>query len=140
MDLDGFKDINDRFGHAAGDEVLRRVADAIRSAKRSDLDGAFRIGGDEFAVLLPGSRAAQAQGVVARIRHRCAFERWQDSGAALNVSTGIVERADEESFDAFVRRADAAMYASKRARSRAGRSADPSGGAPSAYPAAVLDR
>ena len=61
LDVDHFKGINDRFGHASGDQVLRQVALAIRETIRGQVDGGFRLGGDEFALLLPASTQAQAE-------------------------------------------------------------------------------
>src|SRR6201996_8698044 len=65
LDLDGFKGINDRLGHPAGDEILRAVADAIRATR--DADEGFRIGGDEFAILLPETSARAAVAGVQRM-------------------------------------------------------------------------
>lgn len=116
FDLDNFKHVNDTAGHGAGDRVLRQVGDAIRHSVRERIDRGFRIGGDEFALLLPASPAQHAHGVVERIRSRCADADpiWRDG--LLGISAGIVElRASETGAD-FVRRADEAMFDAKRAR------------------------
>jgi len=106
-DLDGFKQINDRQGHAAGDELLRSVADCLRAATR-DGDIVGRIGGDEFLVLCPqvGSED-EAAGVVQRIR--------SELNGGARVSIGVAwSTGDELDADALVAKADAAMYAAKR--------------------------
>jgi diguanylate cyclase (GGDEF)-like protein/PAS domain S-box-containing protein len=106
-DLDGFKQINDRDGHAAGDELLRSVAERLRAATR-DGDIVGRIGGDEFLVLCPqvGSEA-EAIGVVDRIRTEL------DGGARISIGVAW-STGDALDADALVAKADAAMYAAKR--------------------------
>ena len=113
IDLDGFKQINDGYGHDAGDLVLQHVASAIDQVIRARVDRGFRLGGDEFALLLPGSAARQAAQVVARIRARCVHADPVRVDGALGVSAGIVELHLDESADQFVQRADAAMYEQK---------------------------
>jgi len=124
LDLDHFKQVNDHAGHAAGDLVLRQLADAIRAAARARLDRGFRLGGDEFALLLPGGSAAQASAVLERIRIHCgqADAAWREG--RLGVSAGVAEIAEQESPADFARRADRAMYADKLTR-RAALSAEP---------------
>jgi diguanylate cyclase len=87
LDLDGFKQVNDRHGHPAGDEVLRAVASAIRDARIGD--DVFRIGGDEFAVLLAGSRLDQAEGAVGRLLGSVASSPSLAGRGELGVSVGI---------------------------------------------------
>ena len=67
LDLDGLKAINDKLGHQAGDERIQGLADAIRDSRRAT-DLGYRIGGDEFAVILPGSRALGALEFAERVR------------------------------------------------------------------------
>ncbi len=114
FDLDHFKQVNDTDGHAAGDAVLRQFADALQHAVRERIDRGFRIGGDEFALLLPETSAAQADIVIARIRDHCAISdsRWRQG--PLGVSAGIIVWQALESVDEFVRRADAAMFQAKQ--------------------------
>ena len=83
---------------------------------RARIDRGFRVGGDEFACLLPGSSAAQSEAVVARIREHCARSdaAWVDG--PLGLSVGIVEFDAHEAASAFVRRADAPMYRHKASR------------------------
>lgn len=106
MDLDQFKDINDRAGHQAGDEVLREVGDAVRRAIRAD-DIAVRSGGDEFILILPRTHAAAARDLVTRLRHE----------TRVQFSSGVSEWGADEAFDAALGRADRAMYAEKAERS-----------------------
>jgi diguanylate cyclase (GGDEF)-like protein len=108
-DLDGFKLVNDQQGHLAGDEVLVRVAAALRRSVRA-ADAAFRIGGDEFAVILPETPRSLAPAVVDRLSAAVA-----DASAATRASFGVaVYPEDGEDPDVLYRAADAAMYANKR--------------------------
>lgn len=116
LDIDRFKQINDRFGHASGDQVLRQVALAIRQAIRAEVDGGFRLGGDEFAMLLPASSALQAEAVVERLRNFCALHDPRWAVGAIDFSAGLVELAPEESAGELIARSDAAMYRQKSLR------------------------
>jgi diguanylate cyclase (GGDEF)-like protein len=113
IDVDNFKQINDRDGHHRGDQVLQQLAAAIGQAARARVDRGFRLGGDEFALLLPGSTAAQAELVVTRIREQCARSDPGWARGSLGLSVGIVEFDAQEAASTFVRRADAAMYRQK---------------------------
>lgn len=117
IDLDNFKQVNDRFGHEAGDTVLRDLSNAISHTVRASVDGAFRLGGDEFALLLPGSDAAEAEAVISRIRGlaiHAAGSTGDSSGWGF--TAGIVEYEISESAGQFLHRADASMYAKKSSR------------------------
>ncbi len=116
MDVDNFKRFNDSRGHQAGDEMLRRVADSIRSGlRRSDL--AFRYGGDEFAAILPHANSAKARAVVSRINRCITKTLHQISDGAtdnLALSAGIAHFPDDgTTADDLVRTADAALYSAK---------------------------
>ncbi len=111
IDLDNFKNINDRYGHAAGDQVLAQAGAVIVKVIRSHVDLGFRLGGDEFAMLLPGSTLDEAVAVVQRIRVRCGRI---GPAQPLEISAGACQLQAQESADDFVRRADAAMYAEKQ--------------------------
>jgi diguanylate cyclase (GGDEF)-like protein len=115
LDVDHFKRVNDQHGHPAGDEVLRVLAAAIKDAVRtSDVVG--RMGGEEFAVLMPETDRAQARIVCERLRKTvgCSPVRLP-SGESLDVtlSTGVALMAGEEGSDRLISRADAALYAAK---------------------------
>lgn len=115
VDVDRFKRINDVYGHAAGDSVLRRVAQALVGAARAaDLVG--RLGGDELVVVLPDTDQAGALAAAERIgaiRIPLAGEVDED---AVTVSVGVATRHRGETVDALLARADQAMYAAKHRR------------------------
>jgi diguanylate cyclase (GGDEF)-like protein len=114
-DLDRFKAVNDVHGHAAGDAVLMRVADAIRGAKRG-FDSAARVGGEEFAMLAPGSDEHGAYMLAERIRAavREALGGRREEGR-LTISFGISTfPLHGQSADGLLRTADQALYAAKR--------------------------
>jgi len=104
-DLDGFKELNDRFGHVAGDEALHEFARTLQSALRKG-DEAFRIGGDEFALLLPDATESDA---------RAALRRVSEQAVSVRASFGVAscpEHAGDP--DTLFRLADAALYEAKR--------------------------
>ncbi|OJZ74940.1 GGDEF domain-containing protein [Mycobacterium paraffinicum] len=109
-DLDNFKRYNDRHGHEAGDEVLVAFADALRRSARKD-DIIFRIGGDEFLLMLVGADPPEAGRILERLRRR-----WAEAGAPVDFSAGIAAGEHD-----VMRLADEGMYADKRARGLAGR-------------------
>ena len=113
-DLDRFKRVNDVHGHATGDDVLRRVADAIRGAKRG-FDRAARIGGEEFAILAPDSDEHGAYMLAERIR-AAVHEAFADGrDGQLTISFGIsTHPLHGQSADGLLRTADQALYAAKR--------------------------
>jgi diguanylate cyclase (GGDEF)-like protein/putative nucleotidyltransferase with HDIG domain len=113
-DLDHFKDINDRFGHATGDEVLRRVGATIRETKRS-WDIAARIGGEEFAVLAPDTDEHGAYVLAERLRLEIE-QSFEPAGAGhLTASFGIVSfPIHGQTGVALLQAADQALYAAKR--------------------------
>lgn len=116
LDLDHFKDINDRFGHQAGDRALERAAELIEGVIR-DSDFAFRFGGEEFMVLLPGARSAEAEQVAERLRAQISECRIEIRGerVALGASLGVIEcNPEQTSWDDCVALADRALYEAKR--------------------------
>ncbi len=115
MDLDKFKSVNDTLGHAAGDALLRQVADRLRLELRSG-DLAARLGGDEFAMLLPATDAPGALAVSRRVIGALA-RGYEIAGcpASIGVSIGIACAPDHAGTpDALLSRADAMLYAVKR--------------------------
>ena len=114
-DLDHFKALNDTHGHPAGDEALRRLADVVTTGLRVG-DSAFRIGGDEFALLLPEATEAEAEAAARRLA--AAFGVAADPAFAdLGITFGIATvPGDASESEALIRRADAALYERKRSR------------------------
>ena len=112
-DLDRFKSVNDVYGHAAGDAVLKRVADSIRGAKRG-FDRAARIGGEEFAILAPDSDEHGGYMLAERIR-AAVHEAFADQRTPLTISFGIsTHPLHGQSADGLLTTADQALYAAKR--------------------------
>ena len=116
FDLDGFKQVNDRHGHAEGDALLRRVGDEMRAALRG-FDVLARLGGDEFAVLLPDTDEATARQVVARLSARL-HQVFAAAGLPVGVSAGVADGAEARTVEALLRLADQRMYALKSAQRR----------------------
>jgi diguanylate cyclase (GGDEF)-like protein len=119
-DLDGFKEVNDTLGHAAGDELLRQVAARLRATIRPD-DTVGRLSGDEFAIILPGlADAADARRLADRVTG-CFAEPFRLDGTEVSVGTSVgvaVQGSDRDrSAEKLLREADAAMYRDKQ-RSR----------------------
>ncbi len=115
IDLDYFKQINDRFGHGAGDDALRAAADCFRSAMRAD-DMAARIGGDEFAVILPATPLTRAERIGKRIQRSVAEAAISSEPTLrLTVSIGIAAWQRSCTVEDTLRAADAALYQAKRA-------------------------
>jgi diguanylate cyclase (GGDEF)-like protein len=126
LDVDHFKHINDQRGHATGDRVLEAVGRLIGTTMRR-YDICARWGGEEFVALLPGIDRAEAAAVAERLRAAVAALWIEDGrGAAVPVtaSFGVSTRLVGESFDAFLDRADKAMYAAKAAGRNCVRLAD----------------
>jgi diguanylate cyclase (GGDEF)-like protein len=115
LDVDHFKQVNDRFGHAAGDEVLRQVARGLRETVRP-YDAVGRFGGEEFLVVLPGTDPVTLHGVAERLRTRLQEQVRTgppEAVQAVTASLGIATWRPEEGADAFLARADRGMYRAK---------------------------
>lgn len=114
LDLDRFKDINDRFGHDAGDRALQTMAAVMREELR-DVDEIGRYGGEEFVVALPGVGARRAMQIAERIRGRLQQLASATAGGGLpTVSIGVASTQGGQDIDALIRRADQAMYVAKK--------------------------
>jgi diguanylate cyclase (GGDEF)-like protein len=109
VDVDGLKEVNDRDGHAAGDDLLRATVSALRDRLRS-YDLIVRYGGDEFLCVLTGTTLEQARGTADALTEQV--------GARTDgsISTGLAELLKGDTVDSLVERADAALYAGRRQR------------------------
>jgi diguanylate cyclase (GGDEF)-like protein len=113
VDLDYFKTVNDRDGHAAGDRLLQTVAQALRSATRA-ADLPARMGGDEFAVLFPELGAEQVEAAIARL-HQTLGQALAGMANGVTASVGVVTFLDPPSdLEPMVQAADALMYRAKQ--------------------------
>ena len=115
IDLDNFKTINDRHGHAAGDRALCHFADVLRMNLRP-IDHAARVGGDEFALLLPDATAVDAMDILTRLNVALAARPLlTDAGLhALHFSAGVAQLRPAESVHEQLERADAILLHAKR--------------------------
>jgi diguanylate cyclase (GGDEF)-like protein len=111
VDVDGFKGINDRIGHLAGDAVLAEIAQRLRQVVRS-ADIPCRVGGDELAVILPESDLEQAQQFVARVQ-RAVSSRPIAPAGQVYVSAGVAELQPNDDTTSLFERGDEALYAAK---------------------------
>ena len=110
LDLDDFKSVNDRIGHLAGDAVLAQVAERLRNSIRS-VDVGCRVGGDEFAVIMPESTAEDATQLFQRMH-----DSWRPSrsrAGRVRISAGIAELRHGETAAGLFERADSALYQAK---------------------------
>ena len=116
LDLDGFKRINDTYGHSAGDQLLVEAARRLQQTVR-DGDTVARLGGDEFTVLLPEASSAEAEVIARRIRDELATPLEMEGEALpIDTSIGIAEATDRHTHpEELLREADAALYAAKEA-------------------------
>ncbi|HEX6640516.1 MAG TPA: GGDEF domain-containing protein [Thermoanaerobaculia bacterium] len=120
IDIDDFKDVNDRYGHLIGDRALRLVADVMRSVSRST-DVVARYGGEEFVMLLPGTDERGAVVVATKLRealaaHPIVLGRNVELVLTVSIGLAVVSRTDlRHDVHEFVRRADHALYEGKLA-------------------------
>jgi diguanylate cyclase (GGDEF)-like protein len=116
LDIDHFKAVNDQHGHDAGDRAIAMVADACRKAKR-DTDVLARVGGEEFAILLPETNAADAAQFAERLRRAVVEPEARDirQPAKVTISIGVAQAsAEANSIAKLMKQADSALYAAKR--------------------------
>lgn len=113
LDIDDFKSINDHHGHDIGDEVLIHVADRLRRSLR-ETDDVYRIGGEEFVVVMPGADAADAATVTDRIRRNVAITRKDLPATTVSIGVAISPHHGTDT-DALFRAADQALYRAKAA-------------------------
>lgn len=117
LDIDWFKKVNDTYGHISGDKVLRLVADLIRLSVRGN-DSAFRLGGEEFCVILPSTRIERAKEVAERIRARVEEElhEYGSEKMSITISCGVAESESyEQKIQNLFKVADERLYAAKNA-------------------------
>lgn len=110
-DVDRFKGVNDEHGHERGDAVLKDVAYVIRRSLRS-FELVYRVGGDEFLIVLPGATSATAGALAERVR--CAIEDARPGNLDVTVSVGVACSRDEMAFEPLFRAADEGLYRAKR--------------------------
>jgi len=121
-DVDGMKAVNDTQGHEAGDALLRRAAAVLVAAFRAE-DVASRIGGDEFAVLLPDTDRSAAEKALARVRDMLAIHNSKYRGTALSLSVGAATGDEGCRLDEIMKEADNSMYREKQAKKAVARNA-----------------
>ena len=110
IDIDRFKELNDTEGHQMGDHVLASLAQVIKVCIRQDVDSAYRYGGDEFVIILPDTDKIQADVVARRIQKQFGAFKF----GMTSLSIGITEAHINDNEETIVKRADDAMYSSKR--------------------------
>jgi diguanylate cyclase (GGDEF)-like protein len=116
LDIDGFKNVNDTYGHETGDAVLQCIANTLQENCR-EVDVAGRLGGEEFGILLPNTKAADAATLAERLRQAIESQACSAQGIQMSVtaSIGVAAYSEEAlNLDALLRRADTAMYQAKR--------------------------
>ena len=114
-DLDGFKGINDRYGHDAGDQVVLAVAAVLQSNTRG-ADTVVRWGGDEFLIAVPGIALPALSELAERLRERvaeAALPADQEFEIAVSISIGIAQMFEKDTLDSWIKRADEALYVAK---------------------------
>ena len=115
IDIDDFKNINDTYGHSAGDEALKTIAGIILDNQRMGLDYAFRYGGDEFAIISTGSDHKEMIKYLQRILSlvRCTVYQFDDHKTSITISAGVCQTIFDESPEALIDHADQALYKAK---------------------------
>ena len=119
-DIDFFKNINDTLGHACGDDILRQFGTRLQEALRRGVDWVARIGGEEFAVVLPNTGLRQALTVADHIRRAVMAKELKKKSTGeilgrVTISIGVSMLKTGDDTDSLIERADACLYAAKRA-------------------------
>lgn len=119
IDIDYFKQINDKLGHLYGDEILTKFGNTLRKTFRQK-DISIRYGGDEFMILLPGCEVEEAENIANRFRYAVCENLDLENGFCVTLSIGITACHPKDDLESFIARADEALYQAKRAgRNRA---------------------
>ena len=116
VDIDHFKQVNDQFGHTFGDEVLSRVGKMLAEGLR-ETDIVGRLGGEEFAILLPGISTERAQGVADRLRRKVSELKFKQGEQQVNITVSIGIAVSHEvlyNWEHLYSQADQALYTAKR--------------------------
>jgi diguanylate cyclase (GGDEF) domain len=115
LDIDFFKQVNDRFSHQVGDEVLRELAEILRSESRSN-DIIGRYGGEEFVIILPETPLLKAVAACEKMRLIIQAHDWRKihPDLSITVSIGVVELTSQENIDQLLSAADKKLYEAKR--------------------------
>ena len=116
VDLDFFKQVNDSFGHAVGDQVLCHVGSLLAAYLRAS-DRIFRWGGEEFVILMPDTKAADAFSIMERLRHEVEITPFiTEDGQLINmtISIGLHSGALSDNVDSLITAADTQLYLAKR--------------------------
>ncbi|WBM70302.1 membrane-associated sensor domain-containing protein [Buttiauxella sp. WJP83] len=118
LDIDYFKQYNDRYGHVAGDKCLIKVSQCIEQSLRKETDSAFRFGGEEFVVMTVCNDISQAKSISHRIQHNIAHAHIPHEGSAissvLTVSQGIAQWSEGVTLEGLVEQADKQLYQAKQ--------------------------
>ena len=112
FDIDHFKDVNDRYGHSAGDYVLKTIADIVRENIRK-IDYFVRWGGEEFMIISSETNLNEAYVLAERIRETIESYIFEDNGK-VTISLGVTEFKENDTEDNLIKRADGAMYEAKK--------------------------
>lgn len=116
IDVDGFKAYNDKYGHQAGDVMLQAIGHSLIRCTRENVDRSFRYGGDEFAVIVPYASLDQVLRIAERILQHHRDHHPPDTGLSIGLAQFVrhPERSWDEDIEDLIRRADRALYASKK--------------------------
>lgn len=118
MDVDDFKVINDSYGHAVGDDTLKKIANILQMNTRRGSDVPGRWGGDEFFVVLPGSGIERARIIAERVGRLINEQAVLEDGSMVTTSIGVVTAASDDTPDTLFKRADGALYEAKQIRGK----------------------